>query len=168
MCPAYRQYCMITCATDPASIHALDAMKRPGQYGHPPSSPPRSKPSLSGECCFDTWEDVVGRNDSVSIPPGRGDRRRGMEGGGPRVGDIPPRSPGADSFNILRRKRQAAVSVDYESITKELPQVRPFKMVWEGPSTRDNEWKIRRPETRSLSRVLGQNNVFFAKDDIRK
>lgn len=35
----------------------------------------------------------------------------------------PPRSPGADSFNVLRRKRHAAVSMDYEAATMEPPQV---------------------------------------------
>lgn len=36
---------------------------------------------------------------------------------------FPPRIPGANSYGVLRRKRQAAISVDYESITMEAPQV---------------------------------------------
>lgn len=44
--------------------------------------------------------------------------------------DNPPRSSGADSFNVLRRKRQAAISLDYESLTINPPQV------WQGSTKR--------------------------------
>lgn len=42
----------------------------------------------------------------------------------------PPRTPGADSFHILRRKRQAAVTLDYESLTKKPPQARSARGVF--------------------------------------
>ncbi|CAM9815536.1 unnamed protein product [Scytosiphon promiscuus] len=72
-------------------------------------------------------EDVVDRTASCTSPLWQhstvsesGGRIRPLEN---EMGDNPPRSPGADSYGVLRRKRHAAVSVDYEAITKQLPQV---------------------------------------------
>ncbi|CAM9148771.1 unnamed protein product, partial [Hapterophycus canaliculatus] len=96
-----------------------------GRHADPPSS--RNNTNLANQPCRDRWEDVVDRKAScASFPPQRysvvqseGDNHR--QGDGFR--DCPPRSPGADSYGVLRRKRHAAVSLDYEAITKHLPQV---------------------------------------------
>lgn len=89
------------------------------------SSP--NAPPLADERYRDPWEDVVDRTESCTSPLRQ--RYRSLRSGeedwhrGDGVGDCPPRSPGADSYGVLRRKRQAAVSLDYEGITKQLPQV---------------------------------------------
>lgn len=88
------------------------------------SSP--SVPSLADERYRDPWEDMVDRTASCTSPLRQ--RCNGLQNGevfhhGDGVRDRPPRSPGADSYGVLRRKRHAAVSLDYEGITKELPQV---------------------------------------------
>lgn len=68
----------------------------------------------------DPWESFGGSAEGVAPRCQSGQRR----GGSRRRGNgSPPKSPGADSFHALRRKRHAAVSLDYEAITKELPQV---------------------------------------------
>lgn len=81
--------------------------------------------SQADECYRDPWQDVLDRTSKCASPPRQ--RRSGLaNGGGCHLGDCPPRSPGADSYGVLRRKRHAAVSLDYEAITRELPQVRLF------------------------------------------
>lgn len=83
-------------------------------------------PSLADERYRDPWEDTVDRTTSCASPLRQ--RRSGLQSEeaylrGDGVRDCQPRSPGADSYGVLRRKRHAAVSLDYEGITKQLPQV---------------------------------------------
>eukprot|EP00903_Cladosiphon_okamuranus_P010240 g9698.t1 len=92
------------------------------------SSP--NAPFLAGKRYHDPWEDVVDGAASCTSPQRH--RGGGMQSGedcsrgyGANVAGCPPRSPGADSYGVLRRKRHAAVSLDYEGITKQLPQVMP-------------------------------------------
>ncbi|CAM9671371.1 unnamed protein product [Ectocarpus fasciculatus] len=90
--------------------------------------------ALSASCPsfadHDPWEAAVDRTPACRSPA-RPLRRAGLENGvdahavGGGLGDCPPRSPGADSYGVLRRKRHAAVSLDYEAITRERPQVMP-------------------------------------------
>eukprot|EP00752_Nemacystus_decipiens_P015592 g13915.t1 len=87
-----------------------------------------NSPSLGDERYGNPWEDMADRTAPCTSPLRQ--RRRGLHSGegchrGDRLWDCPPRSPGADSYGVLRRKRHAAVSLDYEGITKQLPQVMP-------------------------------------------
>lgn len=84
-------------------------------------------PLLADNGYRDSWEGMFGRTTSCASPlQHRGSGSHNEEAcprGDVVAGCCPPRSPGADSFGVLRRKRQAAVSLDYEGITKQLPQV---------------------------------------------
>lgn len=102
---------------------------RCGGSRRPAGAPPSPNNSvLAGESYRDPWDGVLDRTTACSSPPrrrcsslGNGDARHLEDEA--RGGGYPPRSPGADSYGVLRRKRHAAVSLDYEEITKQLPQV---------------------------------------------
>lgn len=87
--------------------------------------------TLVNQPCRDPWEDVVDRTASCTSPLRR--CASVFESGGrshhpgDALRDCPPRSPGADSYGVLRRKRHAAVALDYEAVTKQLPQVGSFR-----------------------------------------
>ncbi|CAM9392133.1 unnamed protein product [Ectocarpus sp. 4 AP-2014] len=85
--------------------------------------------ALSASCPsftdHDPWEATVDRRPACRSSAHPREDDGGTHAVGGRLGDCPPRSPGADSYGVLRRKRHAAVSLDYEAITRERPQVMP-------------------------------------------
>ncbi len=99
-----------------------------GSRRHAGGPPSPNNSVLAGESYRDPWDDVLDRTAACASPPRqRSSSWNGGEGRhlGDEAGRYPPRSPGADSYGVLRRKRHAAVSLDYEVITKHLPQVGP-------------------------------------------
>lgn len=142
LCPAFRRYGISTIAST-----ALDGYRSRGSASRT-RSPLRQQSTLLDHRYRDPWEVVVERgytDPTAHLEEERGGPR-GLTRGG-RVGaggggsDSLPRSPGADSFHVLRRKRHAAVALDYESATKELPQVTlPSPLCWAHDTTQIDMW----------------------------
>lgn len=130
LCPAFRRHGISPTTSTERNTAVMTPMdtKRIGNGGGSGGL------ALSASCPsftdHDPWEAVVDRTPACRSPA-RPRRRAGLEDDGDthavggRSGDCPPKSPGADSYGVLRRKRHAAVSLDYEAITRERPQVGP-------------------------------------------
>ncbi|CAM9812780.1 unnamed protein product [Ectocarpus sp. 6 AP-2014] len=130
LCPAFRRHGISpTTSTErnTAVSTPIDTKHIGNGGGSGGLAPSASCPSFTDH---DPWEAAVDRTPACPSPA-RPRRRAGLEDDGDthavggRLGDCPPRSPGADSYGVLRRKRLAAVSLDYEAITRERPQVMP-------------------------------------------
>ncbi|CAM9507687.1 unnamed protein product, partial [Laminaria digitata] len=130
LCPAFRRFGISTCTDDapttPARRSPTDTTFRTEKNSSfQRRTPSKEKPSMFGDGSYCTpWDTFGGSAGGVGVVPESvtGKLRSGSGNFGTRRRGSPPRSPGADSFNALRRKRHAAVSLDYEAITKELPQ----------------------------------------------
>lgn len=124
LCPAFRRHGLNTYAGN-STDNFGDTRRRAGGPGGP-ATQHRLRADASDN--NDTWEAVVNEPGMTPTCP-LGKRHSNLESTGGSYAGVrnrhPPRSPCADSFHSLRRKRHAAVSLDYESVTKELPQVRP-------------------------------------------
>ncbi|CAM9301394.1 unnamed protein product [Ectocarpus sp. 8 AP-2014] len=130
LCPAFRRHGI----SPTASTERNTAVTTPTDTKRIENGGGRRGLALSASCPsftdHDPWEAAVDRTPACRSPACPR-RRAGLEDDGDthavggRLGDCPPRSPGADSYGVLRRKRHAAVSLDYEAITRERPQVMP-------------------------------------------
>ena len=128
LCPAFGRFGISTCTDDAPTPGRTSA----DTYRHETSSPQRRRADIPSENKRSTfgdgsycnpWDTFGGSAGGVASRSLTGQFGIGSRHSGRGRRGSPPRSPGADSFHALRRKRHAAVSLDYEAITRELPQV---------------------------------------------